>query len=120
MSTRPVKHSTRHKTWQFSTMLNTELMAANASKMRQLVQAVLDKAIIEKDMIAIKYIIDRIEGPVSQKIQLSNDPTAPFNAVLLSSEALLQKLTEPRNGEKVIEHEPLVIEQEIENEDEND
>lgn len=72
---------------------------SQAFLLRELVNAVLDEALVprlrdepKRDIAALKYLVDRVAGPIQQNIKLSNDPEAPFQTLLIASEELLLRL----------------------------
>lgn len=64
--------------------------------MRALVAKLMELAIVDGDMAAMKLIFDRLEGQAKANITLSNDEVNPITFVIANSNDLMAKLRGPR------------------------
>jgi hypothetical protein len=87
------------KTMHFTEMLNSELQDASASKMREMLKILMDKALVEKDISTIWKIIERVEGTAKQHVTIAGDVENPFQAILLNAEDLRKKLLTPTDAQ---------------------
>jgi hypothetical protein len=80
---------------QISAMLRDALESSKASKMREVVAVIIEKATVEKDLNAIKLILDRLEGLAKQTVVHEGSETNPVQVMIADANDLLSKLRAP-------------------------
>lgn len=96
------KQAKKLKSMHFSDMLRAELQGSSASKMRDLLSIILEKALIDKDVATCWKIVERLEGTASQYVTIAGDADKPLEVLFATSEDLLKKLRGNNQVEAVL------------------
>jgi len=81
--------------YQISVMLQQALGESKAAKMREVVAVIIEKATVEKDLAAIKLILDRLEGLAKQTVVHEGSADNPVQLMVANANDLLSKLRAP-------------------------